>query len=317
MSFLANRPSSIGGDFAARLQRRLHDTHDWRSGADVSGHFLRAQLRDAIHASSFGYKELANRHPHWVRLLGAALSHVPSIRSRVGCHVRFLQDRCGAKLLDVGCGNGNFLAAAEKVGWRGTGLEPDPVAASIAKARGCQVIQGNIEDFHPSKKAYDAITLDHVLEHLHDARLVLSKLKAALANDGVLVSVTPNPGSLVARIFGVSWYGLDPPRHLHIPSASGLTALFHEIGFESRVFTVPRISRCYASESMSIRTLGHAHKKSARFIPRLLGMAAQLSTFAGLNFGEEIVCIATKRQSSRSLGRPIRLKNSTDSASVH
>jgi hypothetical protein len=127
---------------------------------------------------------------------------------------------------------------------------------------------------------------------------VLTRLRAALTDDGVLVTFTPNPGSLVAKCFGVSWYGLDPPRHLHIPTARGLRRVFEEAGFQPTVLAVPRISSCYAQESMSIWRSGQAHRAQSGFIPRALGMAARLCGLAGLRSGDELVCVATKRSAT-------------------
>jgi 2-polyprenyl-3-methyl-5-hydroxy-6-metoxy-1,4-benzoquinol methylase len=265
-----------------------------------SGHqSFQASLRDAMLGTGYGYRRLSDSLPAWLRLIGATASWLPAMRSRAGCHVRFLKARDQGRLLDVGCGNGQFLASARKLGWTGTGLEPDPVAADLARKRGCQVIENNIEAFSPGQGEYHAITMDHVLEHVADPQVVLAKLRAALTDDGVLVTFTPNPGSLVAKCFGISWYGLDPPRHLHIPTARGLRELFEEAGFHPTVFAVPRISNCYAQESMSIRRSGRAHGAQSRFIRNVFGMAAQLCGLAGLRSGDELVCVATKRSAMR------------------
>jgi len=257
-------------------------------------------LRNAILAQEYGYEQLAEMIPTWLRRIGRILARFAAFRSRSGCYIRFLQFKPNAKLLDVGCGNGGFLAVAQHLGWNVFGLEPDPVAAALAKHCNCPVINESIEGFDPGERAYDAITMNHVLEHIAEPSPVLNKLVNALADDGVLVTVTPNPSSAVARVFGASWYGLDPPRHLHIPTVGGLSALFKRLGLETVEFTLPRISHRYALESWSIRRYGRAHKSQSRFVPAAFRIAITILHGVGLEVGEEIVCVARKSRNLHS-----------------
>jgi SAM-dependent methyltransferase len=257
----------------------------------------KTRLIESILASSYGYPIGASAGSILWQIIGKVAGLFGVMRAKAGIHVRFLKYCENGKVLDVGCGNGRFLKAAVRRGWDALGLEPDPVTAAMARSTGCAVIQGTIEDFDPNGCKYDAITMEHVLEHLANPRMVLSKLRTALAEDGVLVSITPNPESLISRLFGISWYGLDPPRHLHIPTASALATLCKDVGFSCAQFTIARNTRWYAMESLSIRRFARAYKSQARLIPVLLRVLVILSSeIFGFHLGEEIVCVARNAQ---------------------
>ena len=214
---------------------------------------------------------------------------------RPGYDLRFLDGRSG-KLLDIGCGNGYFLQQAQARGWEAFGVEPDCVAAGMAQARGCKVFRAPIEEFSFDTE-YDAVTMWHVLEHLGDPRSLFSRLARALAPAGRIVSVTPNPESLVARILGSSWYGLDPPRHLHIPTRKGLQIMLGDLGLQATVFTTPQLSDCYLLESLNIRRNGRAHtRRSSTFRAIALTCRPLFAVLDRLNLrcGEENVCVATR-----------------------
>src|SRR5437762_13398434 len=60
--------------------------------------------------------------------------------------VRSVRGPVRGELFDVGCGNGSYLEVMRALGWRVRGLEPDPVAARIARGRGFDVIERSIEE---------------------------------------------------------------------------------------------------------------------------------------------------------------------------
>ena len=85
----------------------------------------------------------------------------------------------GGEWLDVGCGYGFVLEAAEEAGFRVRGIEPDAKAARVARDRVGHVEQGLLDDTTP---AADVLSTLDVLEHLEDidafAQLVRRKARA-------------------------------------------------------------------------------------------------------------------------------------------
>lgn len=118
------------------------------------------------------------------------------------------------RLLDYGCGTGHFLAAAKDAGWEVEGLEPNARAREEASIRlGQPVDYTSLAAFEPG--SFEAITLWHVLEHVHLLNETLAQLTALLTPDGVMIIAVPNVESLDAQHYRELWAAYDVPRHLY------------------------------------------------------------------------------------------------------
>lgn len=168
--------------------------------------------------------------------LGAPLLKMfPSLCRRVTLEARgFRPPQPGSprRLLEVGCGNGRFLALAAAMGWDVLGLEPDPQAVAAARSLGVKIVEGGLEVLDPDQEAFDAVVHSHVIEHVHDPRKMLLQCHRLLRPGGLLWLETPNLAALGHMRFGQVWYGLDPPRHLVLFSREGLVGLLRDTGFE-------------------------------------------------------------------------------------
>lgn len=128
--------------------------------------------------------ESARRYSDESRSLREA--HNATMLSRLGA------PRASAnRLLEVGCGHGEFLTAARSAGWDVQGVEPSAKAAQSAIESGLNVFHGNLESFS-SDTAFDAIYLSHVFEHLPDPTGALQSLLGMLGEGGQLLVVVPN-----------------------------------------------------------------------------------------------------------------------------
>ena len=139
----------------------------------------------------------------------------------------------GARLLDVGCGNGRFLMQMRATGWEVAGVEPDPKAAAAANAAGLNVKIGLLEAGTQPDAAFDAITMNHVIEHLHHPAETLRQCRRVLKPGGVISIATPNFAARGHEIFGADWFPLDPPRHLVLFTPSSLQQALRAAGLES------------------------------------------------------------------------------------
>ncbi len=145
----------------------------------------------------------------------------------------FLRDVTPGRVLDVGCGPGDYLAVWQQLGWHVEGVEPNPeVARRAAERLGARVHAGFIEEVSLPDGGYDVITMSHSLEHVPSPRTVLGILRAALARNGRLVLMVPNFAAWDRRVFGATWYGLEVPRHLYHFEPATITALLEAVGFE-------------------------------------------------------------------------------------
>jgi SAM-dependent methyltransferase len=135
------------------------------------------------------------------------------------------------RLLELGCGSGARLLLLRNLGWDVQGQDVDPKAVEAARAHaGCTVHLGSLEALELPKGSYDAIVMNHVLEHVVDPEGLLQRCSDLLVPGGRLVSIVPNLGSHAATEFGPHWWGLDPPRHLFHFSTSNLLPLAERAG---------------------------------------------------------------------------------------
>lgn len=129
-------------------------------------------------------------------------------------------------ILDVGCGTGAFLNTMKEAGWQVTGLEPDAMAAKKAtELYGIEPMSSE-KLYELTPGSYDAITLWHVLEHVHDLHGYIKKLKSLLKPDGKILIAVPNYTSYDAVKYQQFWAAYDVPRHLYHFSPASMKQLF-------------------------------------------------------------------------------------------
>jgi 2-polyprenyl-3-methyl-5-hydroxy-6-metoxy-1,4-benzoquinol methylase len=134
------------------------------------------------------------------------------------------------ELLDIGCGNGHFLAAAKEKGWNINGVELDPeTAARAAKLTGLRIAP-SLQEISSEKK-FQVITLWHVLEHVYELEEYFQFFKNRLAKEGKLLLALPNPASFDANYFEEYWAAYDVPRHIYHFTPATITALAAKYGF--------------------------------------------------------------------------------------
>lgn len=119
------------------------------------------------------------------------------------------------RLLDFGCGTGEFLNLCHSKGWDAQGLDPDPQAQAVAAHKYGVAVDDPAQLRTMPDDHFDAITLWHVLEHVPDLVATVEQLKRTLAPSGTLLVAVPNCASLDAQFYGADWAAYDVPRHLY------------------------------------------------------------------------------------------------------
>ncbi len=163
-----------------------------------------------------------------------AANFIPNRRAIIDAGMRHLPNpSVGQRLLDVGCGSGEFLNRARSCGWEVVGVEIDPKAVEVCRRHGIDVRAGSIDSLDIRRERFDGITIRHVIEHLHDPIAMLAICHKLLKPEGWIWIETPNINSQGYRFYGVNWRDLDPPRHLILFNHSSLRNALERADFDN------------------------------------------------------------------------------------
>lgn len=134
------------------------------------------------------------------------------------------------KVLDIGCGTGDFLAAIKKnTVWETVGVEPNQQAADLARNKNVKVFE-HVEKLR--EQEFDVITLWHVLEHVPNLEYYIQQVQQLLKNNGLLIVAVPNYKSYDAKHYGTKWAAYDVPRHIWHFSKKAIKRIFETYDFK-------------------------------------------------------------------------------------
>jgi len=141
--------------------------------------------------------------------------------------------RHGGRLLEIGSGAGDLLAAAADLGYDATGVEPSESSCARARERlgnRCRVVCGDVADL-PERNYYDVCVIADVVEHVKDPRAFLERVYNLVRVGGVVVIATPSLQSWSARLMRHRWMEFKT-EHLHYFSQETLHSLLFQSGLE-------------------------------------------------------------------------------------
>jgi ubiquinone/menaquinone biosynthesis C-methylase UbiE len=292
-AYLDPRPTSesIGRAYSS------YYTHDPEGEADTTpnafGRLKRASYNGYLNAQYNFNLRPAISWSWW------AVAAVPSIRlkrDRMARHLR-LEPR-GARLLDIGCGNGAFVRAARAWGWDAEGLDPDPSAAAVGRATGLPITVGSLPKVGYPDASFAAVTMSHSIEHLHDPVAGLQEIRRILQPGGSVWIGTPNLSSTGHKVFGADWRGLEPPRHLVLFTAATLISTLSRAGYDQiRQVRAPFVSQWYFTSSHRIALAEDPVWTNVSRLSRWLKLKATIADWQALlqpKKGEELIIMAKR-----------------------
>lgn len=183
------------------------------------------QLLEQIHSLVYAAYRIGNFIPSALLGLNEARKQMRSM---------YLHDMAPGRVLDVGCGSGDFLHRMHNLGWSVTGIDFDSKAIENAKKRvgeSSTFLNTDLAGARFPDNSFDAVTMSHVIEHVPDPVALLTEVRRILKSSGRLVVTTPNIHSFGHQKFQDCWAGLDAPRHLQVFSLPALQRCAGKAGF--------------------------------------------------------------------------------------
>jgi len=159
---------------------------------------------------------------------------------------RLREHKTGGRILDVGCGDGAFLAGLDDR-WEKWGIDISPAAVQMATDKGIRMepyIERWPEGF--ADEAFDAVVFRGTLQHIDLPFYVLRECVRILRADGVMVFLaTPNTGSIYYRLLG-RLPALDPTRNWLLVSDAQLSDILRRLGMQVEEIVYPYWGTPYA-----------------------------------------------------------------------
>ena len=199
-------------------------------------------------------------------------------------------EKSNGNILDIGCGTGAFLNTMQKGGWKITGLEPDETARVKAKTLYGIDPQPSNNIFNLSNNSYDAITMWHVLEHVHELNEYVAQLKNMLTEKGKIFIAVPNYTSYDAQHYGQFWAAYDVPRHLYHFSPESMKKLVEQHGL-----TIKKIKPMWF-DSFYVSMLSEQYKNGKGNLIKafLVGLVSNIKTLFNLKKCSSLIYIIEK-----------------------
>jgi 2-polyprenyl-6-hydroxyphenyl methylase/3-demethylubiquinone-9 3-methyltransferase len=147
----------------------------------------------------------------------------------------------GARVLDVGCGEGRFTEELARAGARAVGIDIAEEPLRRARARAPELDLRLVDGDAPWELAdaeFDVVWAGETIEHVADTAAWLSEVRRVLRSGGMLLASTPANGPLALMRSAVSKRAFaerfDPlADHLRYYSRDTLTALLQQFRFEA------------------------------------------------------------------------------------
>lgn len=191
--------------------------------------------------------------------------------------VELKQEKKTLRILDVGCASGLFLKTAGDRGHNVTGIEPNPIMAKVASAKGFDVINGYFPAAILPSSKFDLIIFNDVFEHIPDLNEILKACNELLDDEGVLVINLPNSDGILFRlakklaIVGLMgpwqrlWQIMFYTPHVHYFNGNSLDKLLKKYNFSNN-------SGAQELEALSLKGLWDrlSIDKSNKFFIRIL-----------------------------------------------
>lgn len=214
--------------------------------------------------SGQGYDEYMEISDNWVKTFTLRLKQIAPYKS-------------AGKALDIGCGPGYFLTAAQKMGFDVHGLDPsDYIVSEAQKTWGDRVRLGLIESAGYPSENFDLVVAFDTFEHIYDPKKFLAAVHRVLKPGGVLAITTPDPTSLLSKLSGKNWVSFKLPEHVFYWSPETIRKILSE---KFEVLEVRRAGQ-YATLGFLFRRLFRLGNNPGKILNGLIGVLNKFSIYS-------------------------------------
>ncbi len=124
------------------------------------------------------------------------ISHSPQMRAyQLAQASKFVQryNLIGKRVIEIGCGDGNYLGYLRDLGTVSVGIEPSAAFRDLAISKGFNVFSGYVSCDHLIPKSpYDAFVTRQVLEHVPDPHQFLQGIRLSMTENAVGLVEVPS-----------------------------------------------------------------------------------------------------------------------------
>jgi glycosyltransferase involved in cell wall biosynthesis/SAM-dependent methyltransferase len=158
-------------------------------------------------------------------------------QATAGLYLSEIRRYCGLKngrLLEIGCGDGDFLVSAEAEGWQVTGVEYAAAACEKARQRlkDGKVFCGELSSAALEPEQFDLCVISDVIEHVRSPLDFLKEIHRVLKPGGALFIATPSTDSWSAKLMRQKWMEFKPEHLTYFDRQTLQTGLFKS-GFQN------------------------------------------------------------------------------------
>lgn len=197
------------------------------------------------------------------------------------------------KILEIGSSTGLMLSLFKQEGWQVLGIEISKASAQFAKQRGIETLTQPFEKIDFKGEKFDAVIINHTLEHLENPVEVIEKIYQILSIGGIVLIDVPNFGSFSAQLLKTNWPLLLPNEHLWHFTAKSLSNILDNNGLTVIYKAMPSGIFDFGNSFQELLTALFGFKK--RFFVEIVTVIPSY-IMTKLNLGTDLTIIARKEK---------------------